>query len=158
MSHVLTSTTIAAAVGSGLIAGVFLAFSSFIMPALARTTSPHGAEAMQHINVTVFTGWMMGPFLGTGVLCLLLAAGSIWQTGLSDWLLLTGVALYLLGTIGVTAAFNVPLNETLAPMNLHDPATADYWQHYLSRWTLWNTVRTVASTLACLAFILSLLT
>jgi len=156
MSSYLTAITIAAAVGSGLIAGVFLAFSSFVMPALGRTTSPHGAEAMQHINVTVFTPWMMGPFLGTGVLSVLVAGLAIWRfEPTASVLALVGAGLYLVGTIGVTGVFNVPMNERLAPMVPADPATSAYWRRYLVRWTRWNTVRTVAATLASVAFILS---
>jgi hypothetical protein len=42
-----------AAIGSGLVAGVFFAFSSFVMPALARIRPEHGIVAMQSINLTV---------------------------------------------------------------------------------------------------------
>lgn len=156
MSDVILLLTIICTLGSGLIAGVFFAFSSFVMPALARTTSPHGAEAMQYINITVINPLMMGTFLGTGVLCLLLAGLSLWTADTTPWLTLLASAFYIFGTVGVTIAFNVPMNDELAPMRLDDAATAGYWQHYLTRWTRWNTFRTVAATVACLAYVLSL--
>ncbi|MEM7806940.1 MAG: anthrone oxygenase family protein, partial [Planctomycetota bacterium] len=113
---------------------------------------------MQHINITVINVPMMGTFLGSGVLCLLLAGLTLWQGDVSAaWLTLTGCGLYVVGTIGVTIVFNVPMNEKLAPMPLAESTTADYWQHYLRRWTLWNTVRTVAATAACVVLIVSLL-
>ena len=41
------------AVGCGLMAGLFFAFSNFVMKALVRLPSEQGMAAMQHINVTV---------------------------------------------------------------------------------------------------------
>lgn len=40
-------------VGSALMAGVFFAFSTFVMKALRRLPSPQGIAAMQSINVAV---------------------------------------------------------------------------------------------------------
>ena len=51
MSSALLVLTIAAALASGLAAGVFFAFSTFPMPALGRLPAPRGAAAMQAINV-----------------------------------------------------------------------------------------------------------
>jgi uncharacterized membrane protein len=38
-----------------------------------------------------------------------------------------------------------------------DPASGELWLRYVEGWTGWNTVRTVASLLAALAFTLALL-
>ena len=40
----------AALLGSALIGGIFFAFSSFVMKALARVPSSEGIETMQSIN------------------------------------------------------------------------------------------------------------
>jgi uncharacterized membrane protein len=42
-----------ALLGAAMIAGVFFAFSSFVMPALARLPAAGGISAMQSINVVV---------------------------------------------------------------------------------------------------------
>lgn len=45
----------------------------------------------------------------------------------------------------MTIVANVPLNQALAAV---EPASADgahLWARYLSRWTAWNHVRTVAA-------------
>ena len=47
----LFALTLFAALGCGLIAGVFFAFSTFVMKALARLPSGEGMAAMQSINV-----------------------------------------------------------------------------------------------------------
>ncbi|WP_290889540.1 hypothetical protein [Fischerella sp.] len=70
-----------AALGCGLIAGVFFAFSTFVMSALARLQPAQGIAAFQSINITVYNPWFMGTFLGTAVACLFLAVSSLlkWQ-------------------------------------------------------------------------------
>src|SRR3954453_3000242 len=60
---------LAAALGCGLIAGVFFAFSTFVMKALARLPADEGMAAMQSINVVVLNPMFLGVFLGTAALC-----------------------------------------------------------------------------------------
>jgi uncharacterized membrane protein len=146
-----------AALGCGLVAGVFFAFSTFVMPALARLQPPQGIAAMQSINVTVYNPWFMTAFLGTGVACLLLAIFSLlkWHQPSAVYLLV-GSMLYLVGTVLVTAAFNVPLTEPLA---IVDPSSADgasLWSSYLTNWTNWNHVRTAAALAAAASLALAL--
>jgi uncharacterized membrane protein len=45
--------TFVSALGCALVSGIFLAFSSFVMGALARISPPSGIAAMQAINVVV---------------------------------------------------------------------------------------------------------
>jgi uncharacterized membrane protein len=62
--------------------------------------------------------------------------------------LLVGSLLYLVGTILVTIVFNVPRNDALAAV---DPASANgarLWADYVTSWTAWNHVRTVAALAA----------
>jgi uncharacterized membrane protein len=70
--------------------------------------------------------------------------------------LLAGCALYLLGCLLVTVAFNVPLNNRLAAADPDSSAAEALWAHYLSRWTLWNHVRTAASLAAAGLFAMAL--
>ena len=53
MSVVIMVAVTLALLGAAVIGGVFFAFSSFIMKALARIPSPEGIAAMQSINVVV---------------------------------------------------------------------------------------------------------
>lgn len=157
MSPVLVGLTLAAAIGSGLIAGIFFAFSSFVMPALARLPVPQGIAAMQSINRTVITPSFMALFLGTPLLSVGLVAYGGWRFGSpgAGWWLAGGL-LAVIGCFGVTLAANVPLNDALAREEAGGDAAAALWTRYLRRWTAWNTVRTVASLLAAVAFTLAL--
>ena len=122
--------------GSGLVAGVFFAFSTFVMSALGRLAPEQGISAMQAINVTVLNPWFFGVFFGTASGCLLLSMFAFWNWGAPGALyLVTGSFLYLGGTILVTMSFNVPLNNALAVVEAHSAEGARLWPAYQSRWT-----------------------
>ena len=138
--------TLASALGCGLIAGVFFAFSSFVMPALARLPPAQGIAAMQSINVVVLNRWFLGVFLGTAGACAILAVASLfaWDEPGSKLRTLGSVS-YLLGTIVVTRACNIPLNDALAQVAPEAASAAELWSRYLSDWTRWNTLRSLAA-------------
>lgn len=138
-----------AALGCGLMAGLFFAFSSFVMTALARLPPHEGIAAMQSINIAVRNPLFFSVFFGTAALCLVLVlmAAPQWRAPGTACALAAGL-LYLLGTFGVTAAANVPLNEALAPLDPNAPASAARWMDYVSRWIAWNHVRTISATAA----------
>jgi uncharacterized membrane protein len=155
--HLLFPLKLFAALGCGLIAGVFFAFSTFVMKALAQQPPAQGIAAMQSINITVINPWFMTAFLGTAVACIFLAISSLlkWQEAGVVYLLV-GCLLYLIGTFLVTIVFNVPLNDTLAKVKPESPESATVWASYLANWTFWNHIRTMAALAAAVAFILAL--
>jgi uncharacterized membrane protein len=154
----LVSLTFLAALGSGVIAGVFFAFSAFVMSALGRLPPDQGIAAMQSINVAVINPWFFAAFFGTAALCAILAIASLlrWSEP-GAFLLVAGSLLYLVGTILVTIRLNVPLNDALAAAEPASAEAASLWTRYLAEWTRWNHVRTVASLAAAASFILALI-
>src|ERR1044071_5696034 len=76
LSSVLTFFT---GLGCGLIAGVFFAFSAFVMKALARLSPVQGISAMQSINVVVINPVFLAVFLGTAAGCAFLAISSLFR-------------------------------------------------------------------------------
>ena len=143
VDRVIFVLVFASAIGCGLIAGAFFAFSTFVMRALGRIPAAQGIAAMQSINVVVINPIFLGVFLGTAGACALLAgsAAVAWHSVCA----LVGSLVYLVGTFGVTMVFNVPRNNTLARI---DPASAEaelVWRRYVREWTAWNHVRTVAA-------------
>lgn len=137
------------ALGCGLVAGVFFAFSNFVMSALARLQPREGVAAMQSINITVINPLFMVALFGTALACLFLAVSSLlkWQQPGSIYLLV-GSLLYFVGTAVVTIVFNVPLNDALAVIKPDSAEGANLWAKYLTDWTLWNHVRTVTALVA----------
>src|SRR5688572_18168890 len=114
IDRVLLVLTFLSALGCGLIAGVFFAFSAFVMAALARPPTAQGVAAMQSINVVVLNRWFLGVFTGTAITCALLAVASLAMRPPGALYLFVGSVLYVVGTFLVTIAFNVPRNNALA--------------------------------------------
>lgn len=149
--------TFVAALGSGLMAGTFFAFSVFVMGALARLPPDQGVAAMQSINVVVINPAFLATFLGTGVICVVLVVTALAGRHEPQALwLLAGSLLYLVGTLGVTMFRNVPMNNALARLPADQQEAARYWPRYVATWTFWNHVRAAASLAALAAFILAL--
>ena len=157
MNSLMPIVGTAAVLGTAIVGGVFFAFSSFIMKALARVPSPEGIAAMQSINVVVINPSFLGAFMGTALLSVgvvVLALLNLDEP--SAMFFLGGAVSYFAGTFLVTMFGNVPLNNRLASVSPTDPAAAEVWAHYLERWTMWNTVRTVAAIGATFLFTVGL--
>lgn len=146
-----------ATVGSGVVAGVFFAFSTFVMPALGRLPAPQGIAAMQAINVAAINRWFMGALFGTAAASLVLvAAPLVGGGGPGARLRAAGGLVYLLGVVLVTTAFNVPRNDALATVAAGAADAAGPWSRFLAEWTRWNHVRTVAGGVATGLLVLSM--
>ena len=110
---------------------------------------------MQSINLLAVTPASMTALFGT-------AAAAVAAWALVDWdgrfgpLLLAGSAVHLLGTIGLTMAYHVPRNNTLAALQPQRAEAAGRWTRYVVEWTRWNHLRAAASLTAAGAFTLAL--
>jgi len=158
MQIILILSLVAAAIGSGLVAGIFFAFSTFIMTAFSRIPAEQGIAAMNSINVTIVRSPFMALFLPTVILCIVIAVLAVinWRGGASS-LMLAGAALYVFASFVSTIVFNVPMNDALAKVSGNGPEAVQLWTTYLRDWTLWNHVRTIASLLASVAFVRALM-
>jgi uncharacterized membrane protein len=157
IDQLLFAVVLLAALGCGLIAGVFFAFSTFVMKALARLASAEGIAAMQSINVVVLRSGFMAVFIGTAVICARVLIYSLFRLDEPGAIfVLVGSLLYLLGSFLVTIVFNVPRNEALAKVAPTDSGGARLWTGYVAGWTAWNHVRTAAALAAAASFSIAL--
>lgn len=139
------TVTIIAALGCGMMAGVFFAFSAMVMPGLRRAEPEVGIAAMRAINLAVVNPAFIGVFVGTAVVGVVAAfEGDPWA-----W---AGAALYVLGGIILTGAFHIPRNNELERL-----ATTDYWTRYLREWVPMNHLRSLLSLAAAASFTLAAL-
>jgi uncharacterized membrane protein len=145
-----TILTIIAIIGSGLTAGIFFAFSTFVMAALGRLQAEQGIAAMQSINITVINPWFFTVFFGTPAISAIPLFR--WSEPGSALILVASVVL-IAGSLLVTMVFNVPLNNALARVTLTNSEGASLWTRYLSEWTQWNHVRTIAPLVAMVLYI-----
>lgn len=145
----LVPLTILAAIGCGVVGGVFFAFSAFVMRAISRLPPAHGIATMQAINVAAPAPLFMVALFGTALACIALAVASLvtWE-GSRAIFLFTGSALYLVSPVLLTIVYHVPRNDALAKVDPHGAGAERHWNRYLSGWTAWNHVRTAASIAA----------
>jgi len=146
------------AIGCGVMAGVYFAFSTFVMKALGAIAPEAGMSATQSINRVIMRSPFVPLFFGTtwiAAAAVVLAARD-WSAPASALLMAAGLV-YIVGMFASTVVLNVPLNDELAAP---DPASQEgqaVWARYVGIWTARNHIRTAASTIACGLFIAVLL-
>jgi uncharacterized membrane protein len=154
MGVLLPQLTLLAALGCGVAAGVFFAFSSFVMKALDRLPAPQAIASMQAINAAAPTPAFMVVFLGTALACGALVVSSlfVWEEPSAAYLL-AGGGLYLICTIGPTGVYHVPRNDALATVEPRGAGAEERWSRYYSGWTAWNHLRFAGALAACAALV-----
>ncbi len=157
-SSLMDLAVLVSALGCGLMAGFFFAFSICVMKALGAIPPAPGISAMQSINVAVITPWFLTPFFGMAVLSVLLSVAAVlrWHEPGAAYVVAGGL-LYFLGTFMVTILFNVPRNNALAAVEATSTEGAALWADYLIAWTKWNHVRTIAALAGAASFTIALL-
>ena len=142
-----------------LVAGVFQAFSDFVMAGLKRACPSAGAEVMQHINRTVIRSVFVVSLLAIAPLSAALAFYAAFNMdGSSRALTISAAVIYIPAVFLVTAAANVPRNERLDKMAAYSNEGRDYWAVYLREWTGWNHVRTLGSAATGAVYMLAAIT
>jgi uncharacterized membrane protein len=157
IQRMLALVTFGAALGSGVIGGVFFAFSSFVLPALARLRGLDGMAAMQSINVVVLNRSFLGVFAGTALACAVVVGDGCWHWAAPGaGLRVSGGLFYLIGTFAVTMELNVPWNDRLAALPAHGAEAARAWAEFVASWGLWNHVRGAAAVVAAALLMLAM--
>lgn len=147
--------SVVSAVGCGVVAGVLLAFSISVMPALRARPEHDGIGTMQQINLAIVAPVFLTVFFGSATASVIASIAAFASDNTSTMFPLVGAVTYLVGCVAVTIRVNVPLNNALAAV---DPATAEarrLWFDYRTRWTRWNHVRVVAAVTSCVMFSLA---
>lgn len=118
-----------------------MAFSVAVLPALRRLPAAGGVAVMQTVNRVIVNPVFALLFVGSGVAAVAAAV--------LDARAVTGAGLYVVGSLGVTAVFNIPLNNAL------DAEGEPVWSRFVSRWTAWNHVRSLATAAAAAALVVA---
>jgi len=147
---IITGLLWLAALGSGLMAGIYFSFSAFIMRAFDRLDTTQSVAAMNAINEVITRSWFMPLFFGTTIVSVVLMIVALVNWGDPDSVptLIAG-STYFIGMFICTVVFNVPLNNLLAGLNKVSTHAEDVWSRYLITWTRWNHLRTVSSLVTC---------
>lgn len=145
---------------TGVMAGLFFAFTFSVMPGLARAGDRTFVDTMQRINVAIVNGWFLVCFfgaLGFTVIAAVLHLSPPYRSAL-PWIVAAAV-LYLAVLI-ITVTVNIPLNNQLAAAGPIEHITEPYAVRaaFEATWVRWNAIRTIANLAAfgCLAWALAL--
>lgn len=157
MDQVLFLLTIFAALCTMLLGGNFFAFSAFFLRALGGLTAERGIVAMQATVTAAKTIALLFLFFGTAALCAVIGALAAlhWREPFAPYALI-GAGTFLLGGFAVTMLRIIPMNNKLLAVSPDASNAPDRWRKFYRRWSRWNHVRTIATLLACLCFMLAL--
>ena len=142
-------------IACGLVSGIFLTFSDFVMRSLDEARTASGIEVMQVINREVFRSVFMVLLLGMSALSPFLIGYAYFRiAGLAAAWIIAGGTIYLAGVFAVTLVFNVPMNNHLDAKEYSGIEAATYWSNtYMPHWTFWNHVRSLAAAGSAICFL-----
>lgn len=145
---------VAATLLTGVMAGLYFAFSIAVMPGLGACDDRTFTEAMRSINRKILNGWFGLAFAGAPLVILI--AGALHLGGEARSVVFWTLAAFLLYalTLGVTFRVNVPLNDVFDSAPPEEASAAR--QAFERRWVRWNHARTLLgiASLGCLAWAL----
>lgn len=144
----------AAVLSTGLMAGIYFAFSVFIMSAFKTIPDTSAAIAMNAINKVIVKSAFMPVFFGSSLLAIVLVFLAL--DGERAGLIMLAGGVYILGMLLCTVLFNVPLNNRLLKASFENQPGV--WRNYVIEWTRWNHVRSISSLLAFILYVLALKT
>lgn len=152
------STLFLAILLTGLSAGLFYAWEVSVIPGNKRISDKNYVESMQAINRAILNPAFYAIFFGS-LIFLALNTYVQFRSGIyiAFYLMLGASLIYLIGTFGVTAFGNVPLNESLDLIQVEEiqkEALAEIRQAYETKWNRLHSIRTF---FAVLSLFLSLL-
>ncbi len=151
-SAVRALTLALATLTTGLIAGVFYAYSVSVNPALAAQPDASYVATENAITEKIVNPLFFASFLGAVVFLLAALAAHYSRRPRTArfWLIAVASVLYIGGGFLLTMVVNAPMSYQLAAVNPEAPARvlAEARNAYEDPWNFWHGVRTVFSSLA----------
>ena len=156
-SAVRAITLACATLTTGLVAGVYYAYTVSVNLGLAAQPDASYVATMQAINERIENPLFFASFFGAALFPLAALAAHYSRRSRSGrlWLIALACVLYIGGSFLLTAFVNVPMNEELARV-ASDVSAGDLARArdaYEDPWAFWNGVRAVFSFLAFLVLI-----
>lgn len=146
---------------SGLVAGLFYAYSCSVNPGLHMLGDKEYIQAMQGINSAIQNPVFFISFMGLLVVYPLCSYQLYRHNGgLSFYLIIGAMLIYFVAVFGSTVLFNVPLNNRLAQFNTNTTSSEQITlmrQAFERPWNFYHSIRMIASIIAFALSILCLL-
>ncbi|MCH2189399.1 MAG: DUF1772 domain-containing protein [Gammaproteobacteria bacterium] len=147
------------ALWSALIAGVFSAFSEFVMAALSQTTPAGAIESMQQINRKVIKTQFVVGIVAIAAFSILFLMYSIKAfDGTAVKTIALACLVYIPSVFLMTVFGNVPMNNKLQQYDHTTQEAQTYWTYYVKSWTRFNHVRSIGSILTAGLYVVAAIT
>lgn len=143
---------------NALSTGFFFAWSVSVILGTKKVVDLTYLETMQSINKEILNPAFFIVFFGS-LVALILTTYLQFNNKAVFGLVLVATIIYLIGTFGVTAFGNVPLNnelEALTLTNLNVQELKEFRHYYESAWNHYHGIRTASSVVSFILLLLSL--
>ncbi|MCG8608022.1 DUF1772 domain-containing protein [bacterium] len=144
---------------SGLMAGLFYAWSISVTPGLKRVGDENYLQAFQSMNRAIlnpaFFIFFMGLVILLPLLCYLYYQSSV---ATQFWYILSATFFYMGGVMAVTVFGNVPMNNALEVLKIESMTSeqmASFRLGFESKWNNLNMIRTFCSSLSFVLLIMT---
>lgn len=156
-----TIILILATLASGLIAGLFYAWTISVTPGLKRIGDEHYLRAFQAMNRAILNPVFFIFFFGLVILLPLLCYLN-FSSPLSGrfWIITAATIIYMAGIMAVTIFGNVPMNNSLEVLHIESMNARDmslFRDNFENTWNRLNMIRTISSAISFLLLILAFL-
>ncbi len=143
---------------NALSVGFFFTWSVSVILGTKKVGDLTYLETMQSINKEILNPVFFIVFFGS-LITLILNAALQNNNKLMFWLLLTSAIIYLIGTFGVTAFGNVPLNNELDALDikaLNITELKNFRDYYESNWNQYHNIRTLSNMISFILLLISI--
>lgn len=135
---------------NALATGFFFAWSVSVIVGTKKVTDLTYLETMQNINREILNPVFFIVFFGS-LVTLFLTTYLQLNHKTVFWFVLASTIIYLIGTFGVTAFGNVPLNNELDALNIHGFNLTELNQfrtYFEGTWNQYHIIRSIASIIS----------
>lgn len=142
---------------NALSAGFFFAWSVSVILGTKKVGDFTYLETMQNINKEILNPIFFLVFFGS-LIALIANAWLQFETKPVFWLVLASTIVYLVGTFGVTAFGNVPLNNALDVLDITKLSSLDLMNfrvHYENSWNFYHAIRTSAGIISFILLLIA---
>lgn len=143
---------------SGLVAGLFYAYSCSVNMGLKSLSDQEYLKAMQSINRAILNPYFFISFMGLLVVYPVTAYSLFKiEPSASLYLMVSAAAIYFIGVFGVTIFGNVPLNDQLDNFVISEATTDEIAALRKLFENPWNSLHAVRTTASVISFGLTIL-
>lgn len=142
---------------NALSAGFFVAWSVSVILGTKKVSDFTYLETMQLINREILNPVFFMVFFGS-LIALTINAVLQFNNQPVFWLVVASAIVYLVGTFGVTALGNVPLNNELEAFDINQPgleALREFRAYYEGTWNRFHNIRTIAGMISFILLLIS---